>query len=97
MCENFTDMTPRLEHNYCCGAGGGIVNCGAPWKRERMLSNRIKAEQLDATGADVCITPCHNCHHGIADVIGYYGLGMGTKFISDILMETMEIPEDLKG
>ena len=97
MCENFTDMNPRLEHNYCCGAGGGIINCGAPWKGERMLSNRIKAEQLGETGADVCITPCHNCHHGIADVIGHYDLGMNTKFISDILMETMEIPEELKG
>jgi len=30
-------------------------------------------------------------------VIGYYDLGMGTKFLSDILMETMEIPEGLKG
>jgi Fe-S oxidoreductase len=97
MCENFTDMNPRFEHNYCCGAGGGIINCGPPWKTERMISNRIKAEQLGKTGADICITPCHNCHHGIADVIGYYNLGMGTKFISDILMETMEIPEELKG
>ncbi len=97
MCENFTDMTPRHEHNYCCGAGGGIINCGPPWKGERMISNRIKAEQLEETGADICITPCHNCHHGIADVIGYYDLGMGTKFLSDILMETMEIPEGLKG
>jgi len=97
LCENFTDMTPRFEHNYCCGAGGGIINCGPPWKRERMISNRTKADQLSATGADVVITPCHNCHSGIEDVIGFYDLGMHTKFISDILMETMEIPEELKG
>jgi Fe-S oxidoreductase len=97
LCENFTDMTPRFEHNYCCGAGGGIINCGPPWKRERMISNRTKADQLSATGADVVITPCHNCHSGIEDVIGYYGLGMHTKFLSDILMETMEIPDELKG
>ena len=44
-----------------------------------------------------CITPCHNCHSGIEDIIGFYDLGMHTKFISDILMETMEIPEELKG
>ena len=97
LCENFTDVTPRLEHNYCCAAGGGIINCGPPWKRSRMLSNKVKAEQLGATGAEIVITPCHNCHSGIEDIIGFYDLGMHTKFISDILMETMEIPAELKG
>ncbi len=62
-----------------------------------MVSNRVKGEQLAATGAHIVITPCHNCHSGIDDIIGYYDLGMHTKFISDILMETMEIPEELKG
>jgi Fe-S oxidoreductase len=97
LCENFTDMSPNLEHNYCCAAGGGLINAGPPWKRSRMVSNRVKAEQLAATEADIVITPCHNCHSGIEDIVGHYGLGMHTKFISEILMETMEIPEELKG
>lgn len=97
MCSDFVDVSPRFEHNYCCMAGGGAINCGPPWKRSRMLSNRVKAEQLGATGAHIVITPCHNCHSGIEDIIGFYKLGMHTKFISEILVETMEIPEDLKG
>jgi Fe-S oxidoreductase len=97
MCSDFVDVSPRFEHNYCCMAGGGAINCGPPWKRSRMLSNRVKAEQLGATGAQIVITPCHNCHSGIEDIIGFYKLGMHTKFISEILVETMEIPEDLKG
>ncbi len=97
LCENFTEMSPRYEHNYCCAAGGGIINSGPPWKPSRMLSNKIKAEQLGATGAEIVITPCHNCHSGIEDIIGFYDLGMHTNFIIDILMETMEIPEELKG
>ncbi len=28
LCSDFRDMDPRLEHNYCCAAGGGIINCG---------------------------------------------------------------------
>jgi Fe-S oxidoreductase len=95
-CADFRDMSPRYEHNYCCMAGGGTINCGPPWKRSRMLSNRVKAEQLAATGASICITPCHNCHSGIEDVVGFYKLGMHTKFVSEILIETMEIPEELK-
>ena len=97
LCENFTDISPNYEHNYCCMAGGGTINCGPPWKRSRMLSNRVKAEQLQATGADIVITPCHNCHSGIEDVIGFYKLGMHVKFISEIMVEVMDVPENLKA
>jgi Fe-S oxidoreductase len=97
ICEKFTDVTPRFEHNYCCMAGGGTINCGPPWKRSRMVSNKVKAEQLEATGAQIVITPCHNCHSGIEDIIGFYKLGMHVKFISEILVEVMEIPEHLKA
>ncbi len=97
LCENFTDVSPRFEHNYCCAAGGGVINCGPPWKLSRMKSNRVKAEQLAETGADIVITPCHNCHSGIEDIIGHYKLGMHVKFINEILVEVMEIPEELKA
>ncbi len=53
LCEDFRDVAPNQEHNYCCGAGGGIINCGPPWKIERMLSTRVKAEQFAETGAQV--------------------------------------------
>ena len=93
ICEDFRDVTPSHEHNYCCNAGGGLINCGPPWKKIRMLGNRVKAEQLSATGAQVVCTPCHNCHSGIEDIIKFYELGMHVKFISEILVEVMEIPE----
>ncbi len=95
-CEKFTDMRPNQEHNYCCAAGGGVINCGPPWKRSRMISNRVKAEQIEATGADIVITPCHNCHSGIEDILGHYKLPQHVKFISEILMETMDIPGELQ-
>jgi Fe-S oxidoreductase len=97
LCDKFTDVTPRHEHNYCCNAGGGLINCGPPWKRSRMLTNKVKAEQLAATGADIVITPCHNCHSGIEDIIGFYKLGMHVKFINEIMVEVMEVPEHLKA
>ncbi|MFH2204996.1 MAG: (Fe-S)-binding protein [Elusimicrobiota bacterium] len=93
LCENFIDVNPNQEHNYCCAAGGGIINCGPIWKKSRMLSNKVKAEQLARTGAGIVVTPCHNCHSGLEDIIGHYKLGMHTKFISDLLVDAMEIPE----
>ncbi|MCF6247885.1 MAG: (Fe-S)-binding protein [Desulfobacula sp.] len=89
-CSNFIEMTPNREHNYCCGAGGGVINCGPPYKQERMDNNRNKADQLRATGADVLIAPCHNCHSGLEDIVEHYKLNMEVKFLGDIIYETME-------
>ncbi len=89
-CENFIEMTPNREHNFCCGAGGGVINCGPPYKNKRMANNRQKKEQLERTKADVLIAPCHNCHSGLEDIVHHYDLGLEVKFFGDIIFETME-------
>jgi Fe-S oxidoreductase len=94
-CETFIEMTPNREHNYCCAAGGGVINCGPPHKPTRVAGNRVKAEQLfraKADGAQVVIAPCHNCHGGLEDIIHSYGLNLELKFLGDILYECMEKP-----
>ncbi|MCP4348735.1 MAG: (Fe-S)-binding protein [Desulfobacterales bacterium] len=96
ICKDFIEMHPNREHNYCCCAGGGVINCGPPYKNKRMESNRVKAEQLfavKAKGAKTLIAPCHNCHSGLEDINHHYGLGLNIKFIGDILYEVMEKPE----
>ena len=91
-CPNFIEMTPNREHNYCCAAGGGVINCGPPFKNSRVESNRVKAEQLQATGVKVCIAPCHNCHGGLEDIIHKYKLDMQLKFLGEIIYDCMEKP-----
>lgn len=95
ICEKLIEMHPNREYNYCCCAGGGVINCGPPYKSKRIEGNRVKAEQLfaaKAKGAKVLIAPCHNCHSGLEDINHYYGLGFEIKFISDILYAVMEKP-----
>jgi len=95
ICEELVEMHPNREYNYCCAAGGGVINCGPPFKLKRMEGNRVKAEQLfaaKARGAKVLIAPCHNCHSGLEDINSHYGLNMELKFIGDILYEVMEKP-----
>jgi len=91
LCEDFRDMDPRYEHNYCCAAGGGVINCGPPWKLSRMKSIKVKAEQMAATKAHIIITPCHNCHSGIEDIIGHYKLGMHVTFINELLVKAIDL------
>ncbi len=95
ICEDFVEMYPNREHNYCCAAGGGVINCGPPYKMTRVEGNKVKAEQLfaaKARGAKTLITPCHNCHSGLDDIVHHYGVGLDIKFISDILYEALEKP-----
>jgi len=96
ICDNLVEMHPNGVHNYCCAAGGGVINCGPPYKMTRVNGNRIKAEQLSdakTRGASVLIAPCHNCHSGLEDINHHYKLEMDIKFIGDILYEVMEKPE----
>ncbi len=96
ICEELIEMHPNREHNYCCVAGGGVINCGPPYKMTRMNGNKVKAEQLfeaKTKGAEVLIAPCHNCHSGLEDIIHHFGVGQEIKFIGDIIYEVMEKPE----
>jgi Fe-S oxidoreductase len=69
--ENFIDMTPNKSNNYCCGGGGGFLQSGFPDARREY--GRLKAEQIQATGAQYAITPCHNCHAQIHDLCEHFG------------------------
>jgi len=92
VCEEIVEMAPNGEHNYCCAAGGGIINCGPPFKNVRMSGNKAKADQLKAAydkGARTILAPCHNCHGGLEDIIHHYGIDMEIKFLGDIIYANM--------
>jgi len=93
-CEDFREMTPNREHNFCCNAGGGLASI-SNWASHKAKFNRVKAEQIMETGAKYVITPCHNCSTGIKDVIKYWNLPVKNIFFDEILVATMEMPEEL--
>ncbi len=74
--ENFIDMTPNKSNNYCCGGGGGFLQNGYP--EERRAYGKMKLDQIKATGAGYCITPCHNCHSQVHDLEEHYEGGFKT-------------------
>jgi Fe-S oxidoreductase len=102
--ENFVDMAPNFSNNYCCGGGGGFLQAGYP--QDRRAFGRMKFDQILATGAAYCVTPCHNCHEQIQDLAKHYGGSYHTVHLWTIIClslgvlgenERHYLGEDLKG
>ena len=51
---------------------------------------------IRATGAEIVITPCHNCFDQINDLSEQYDLGVKALALKEILVEAMMVPEHMK-
>lgn len=93
IADDFRDMAPNRDYNHCCGGGGGFIPMGPEFKKRRMVSGKVKAEQIRATGAKIVITPCHNCFDQVRDLNKEYELGVKVLTFKEIITETMIVPE----
>ncbi|HKI81429.1 MAG TPA: (Fe-S)-binding protein, partial [Pseudodesulfovibrio sp.] len=57
--DDFVELTPNREKNYCCGAGGGMWPL--PYEKQSAWHARIKQQQIEDSGADVVVVGCSNC------------------------------------
>ena len=96
IARDFRDMTPSGIYNHCCGGGGGFIPMGPEFKKRRLESGRIKAEQIKATGAKIVISPCHNCFDQIGDLNKEYNLGIKVVQFKEVITEAMIIPEKFR-
>jgi Fe-S oxidoreductase len=96
LAKDFRDMTPNRDHNHCCGGGGGYIPMGPEFKKRRMISGQVKAEQIRATGAKIVVVPCHNCFDQIGDLNKEYNLGVKIVSFKELICEAMIIPDKFK-
>ncbi len=87
LTDDFVEMTPNRQANWCCGGGGGLVAMGE--KDFRMMSARVKADQVRATGAEVLVTACENCHTQLSDLNEHYELGLKVEYLSNVVAEAL--------
>jgi len=87
LADEFVELKPNREDNWCCGGGGGLISMGE--LDFRMKSSKVKAEQLRASGAGTMTTACENCHSQLTDLNEHYGLGMKTEFISGLVARAL--------
>jgi Fe-S oxidoreductase len=94
IAEDFREMTPCREHNFCCGGGGGLNGIGR-YREQRNIGLSVKRDQILATGAKLVIAPCHNCWDAIRDLEEVYHVGIRWSFLKPILLSMVEVPEHL--
>jgi Fe-S oxidoreductase len=87
LTDDFVEMQPNRQANWCCGGGGGLVVIGE--KDFRMKSAKVKADQVKATGAEILCTACENCHSQLSDLNEHYKLGVKVEFLSNLVSEAL--------
>jgi Fe-S oxidoreductase len=92
LTDDFVDLEPNRQANWCCGGGGGLVVVGD--KDFRMKSAKVKADQVRATGATVLATACENCHSQLTDLNEHYQLGCRVEFVSALVADALVQPEE---
>jgi Fe-S oxidoreductase len=88
---DFREMLPNGRDNYCCGGGGGMLSM-TEFSKRRIAAASVKAGQIEATGAKVVATSCHNCLDQLADVNRHYKLGAPAKNLCELVADAIVWP-----
>jgi len=90
---DFREMWPNRRYNYCCGGGGGLLAMGKDIYPYRMAKGKLKAEQIERTGAKIVCTPCHNCFDQLSDVIKHYSLDVKVQHVHHLVGNALILPD----
>ena len=88
--EDFREMYPNREENYCCGGGGGIIAV-SEWENRRLAAGQPKVNQIKATGAKIVIAACDNCRIQVSDLSERYGLGIKVSGLTELAVRALVI------
>ena len=56
------------------------------------IAGRVKAEQLEQTGADICIAPCANCKKQLKELVEHYNIPCRIMGLHDLILKAIQIP-----
>jgi Fe-S oxidoreductase len=96
ICADFVDMIPNRAENYCCGGGGGTVSIDEIRKFRTLTGGKAKADQIRATGAEICVSPCANCKKQVAEVCEDHGLSVKVCGLHDLILKAIDPPEFMR-
>ncbi len=89
LTNDFREMSPEPTYNWCCGGGGGLVALGEETLDFRMKSARVKADQVNETGANILATACENCHTQLDNLNDHYKMNVDVRFLSSMVADAL--------
>jgi Fe-S oxidoreductase len=88
---DFREMAPHGVENFCCGGGGGQLALGE-FKQRRLQAGGMKASQIQACGAKVVCSPCHNCVDQLSELNKEYKLNVQIKTVAELVADALVTP-----
>jgi Fe-S oxidoreductase len=89
--DDFVEMRPHGVENYCCGGGGGLVSLDEVYDFRMRVAGKIKAEQIQASGAQIVATPCANCKKQLRELMDYYKLPVQIVGVHDLVLRAIDL------
>ncbi len=83
ICADFRDMQPSGRYNYCCGSSGGAL-LEAEYDALRISMGKLKAEQIQQTGAKIVATACINCVEQLEEINRVYNLDVQVVYVHEL-------------
>ena len=88
--ENWVEMYPTRQDQFCCGGGGGALTNG--YNEERIYYGRKKMAQIKAVGADIVVVPCHSCHGQLNAIKADYDMAdLQVKYLWELVADCLVI------
>ena len=83
VCEDFREMWPNGDRNFCCGGSSGLLM--DEFMRHRMLFSKPKAAQVYNTGALILVAPCAICKAQLPKTMAYWRTGATVHGLIDMV------------
>ncbi len=81
---DFKEMEHHGAESFCCGGGGGALAM-PEFTPRRMAAAKVKADEIRATGANVCLQSCHNCTDQLKELIEHYHIDAKVMNLAELL------------
>lgn len=81
---DFVEMEHHGPESFCCGGGGGALAM-PEFTPRRIAAGKIKADEIRATGANVCLQSCHNCTDQLKEIIEHYHIDAKVMNLAELL------------
>ena len=92
--QDFREMTPTGNYNWCCGGGGGVQAIGrAAELRHKVF--KIKMDQVEETGAKTMVSSCSNCRLTMDESKAHWKWDGGLASLVDIIADHL-VDEEAK-